>query len=126
MRILVVDDHDVVTRGVAAILSSRKDIEVCDHAFDGKQGVEMARELNPDLIIMDITMPVLDGFGAAKQIRSFLPKVPILFLSMHNGAQLVHQAKAVGAQGFVRKDHASATLLQAVDLLSKNQTFFPY
>ena len=73
---------------------------------------------------MDISMPVLDGFGAARQIRSFLPRVPILFLSMHDGHEVQEQVRAVGAQGFVRKDQAATELLRAVDALSRNKTFF--
>lgn len=125
LRILIADDHEVVMRGVSSLLSSRKDINVINDAFNGKQAVEKAREENPDLIILDISMPVLDGFGAAKQIRSFLPTVPILFLSMHNGTDVIEKARSVGAQGFVRKDEAGRVLLQAVDTLLKRQTFFP-
>jgi DNA-binding NarL/FixJ family response regulator len=110
---------------VASILSARKDIQVIDDACDGKEGVQRAREEHPDMIILDVTMPVLDGFGAAKQIRSFLPNVPILFLSMHNGRTVVQQAKDVGAQGYVKKEEAGSTLLKAVDALSRHETFFP-
>jgi DNA-binding NarL/FixJ family response regulator len=124
MRILIADDHEIVTRGVSSILSTRKDIEVIDDAPDGQEAVRRAQQVNPDLIIMDINMPVLDGFGAARQIRSFLPKVPILFLSMYEGRQIEEQAKAVGGQGFVKKDQAANVLLEAVDTLSKKKTFF--
>ena len=125
MRILIADDHDVVTRGVASILSARKDIEVINHACNGEEAVRKAHETNPDIVILDITMPVLDGFGAAKQIRSFLPNVPILFLSTHNGPGVIEHAKALGAQGYVKKEQASSALLRAVDALSRNETFFP-
>jgi DNA-binding NarL/FixJ family response regulator len=124
LRILVVDDHDIVTKGITAILHSRG-IHVIDDARNGREAVNKARETNPDLIIMDIAMPVLDGFGAAKQIRGFLPNVPILFMSMYSGHQALEQAKAVGAQGFVAKEEAANTLLKAVDAVSKNETFFP-
>jgi DNA-binding NarL/FixJ family response regulator len=124
VRILIADDHDLVTRGLTSILSTRKDVEVIDDAPDGKEAVRKARQEHPDLIIMDISMPVLDGFGAARQIRSFLPKVPILFLSMHAGPYVQEQAKSVGAQGFVNKDQAATELLKAVDTLSRNKTFF--
>jgi len=120
----VADDHEVVTRGVSSILSARKDVEVIDDAQDGRKAIEKAREANPDLIILDITMPVLDGFSAAKEIREFLPKVPILFLSMHEGRHIEEQAKSVGAQGFVRKAEAGADLLNAVDCVLRNETFF--
>jgi DNA-binding NarL/FixJ family response regulator len=124
LRILIADDHEVVTQGVSSILSARKDIEICDDAPDGREAVRKARQVSPDLIILDISMPVLDGFDAARQIRSFLPQVPILFLSMHDGHQVEEQVRAVGAQGFVRKDQAATELLRAVDALSRNKTFF--
>lgn len=124
MRILVSDDHEVVMRGVASILSERKDIEVIDHAPNGKEAVQRAREENPDLIILDISMPILDGFEAAWQIRTFLPKVPILFLSMHEGHHVEEQAKLAGAQGFITKNQAAEGLLKAVDALSRNETYF--
>src|ERR1700687_1679015 len=89
--------------GVTAILSSRQNIEVCGEATNGKEAVEKARELKPDLIIMDVTMPVLDGINSAKEIRTFLPEVPILFFSMHDGVYLVHEAKMAGGPGLELK-----------------------
>jgi DNA-binding NarL/FixJ family response regulator len=111
--------------GVTAILSSRPDIEVCGEASNGKEAVDKARELKPDLIILDVNMPVLDGIHSAKEIRTFLPDVPILFFSMHDGVYLVHEAKMAGVQGLVSKTDARATLLDAVDALAKKQTYFP-
>jgi DNA-binding NarL/FixJ family response regulator len=125
MRCLLVDDHESVRVGVTAILSSRPDIQICGEASNGKEAVEKARELKPDLIILDVTMPVLDGINSAKEIRKFMPDVPILFFSMHNGVYLVHEAKLAGVQGFVSKTDARATLLDAVDALVKKQTYFP-
>ena len=124
VRILVADDHETVTKGIMSILSARKDAHVFDEAKDGTEAIQRAREVKPDLIILDITMPVLDGFEAAKQIKSFLPAVPILFLTMHEGKQVLERAKAVGAQGFVRKDRSGVVLLKAVDALLHKQTFF--
>jgi two-component system, NarL family, nitrate/nitrite response regulator NarL len=125
MRCLLVDDHESVRAGVTAILSSRANIEVCGEASNGREAVEKARELQPDLIILDVTMPVMDGINSAKEIRSFLPDVPILFFSMHDGIYLVHEAKMAGVQGFVSKTDARATLLDAVDALANKQTYFP-
>ena len=125
MRCLLVDDHESVRMGVTAILSSRPSIEICGEASNGKEAIEKARELQPDLIILDVTMPILDGINSAKEIRKFLPEVPILFFSMHNGVYLVHEAKLAGVQGFVSKTEARATLLHAVDALAKKQTYFP-
>jgi DNA-binding NarL/FixJ family response regulator len=125
MRCLLVDDHESVRMGVTAILSSQPSIQICGEASNGKEAIEKARELQPDLIILDVTMPVLDGINSAKEIRKFLPEVPILFFSMHNGVYLVQEAKLAGVQGFVSKTEARATLLDAVDSLSKKQTYFP-
>jgi DNA-binding NarL/FixJ family response regulator len=125
MRCLLVDDYESVRMGVAAILSSRPNIEVCGEASNGKEAIEKARELQPDLIIMDVTMPVLDGINSAKEIRTFLPEVPILFFSMHDGVYLVHEARLAGVQGFVNKTEARAMLLDAVDALVNKQTYFP-
>ncbi len=124
LRVLVADDHETVRMGLCAILKSRTDIEVCAEAKNGEEAVEKARRLSPDLIILDITMPVLGGIEAAHQIRVFLPDVPILFFSMHNTPQVIAIAKSVGAQGFVAQDQMAATLLEAVDALRNGKTFF--
>jgi DNA-binding NarL/FixJ family response regulator len=93
---------------------------------NGREAVEKARQLRPDMIILDITMPLLGGVEAAHQIRVYLPDVPILFYSMHNTPQVVDIAKSVGAQGFVAKNQMAATLLDAVDALRNNGTFFSF
>lgn len=124
MRILIVDDHEAVRKGVRAILRSSPDLEVCGEAINGEDAVAKAQELKPDLIILDITMPVLDGFGAAKEIRN-MSDVPILFYSMNDGRAVMESAKAIGANGFVTKSEPAVVLLKAVSALSKKQTFFP-
>jgi DNA-binding NarL/FixJ family response regulator len=125
MRILVADDHETVRKGVCAILGSRSDFEVCGEAANGADAVEQAVALKPDLVILDITMPVLGGFGAAKELKRLLPEVPILFFSMHDGARFIEEAKRAGVRGFVAKDRAGETLLTAADALLRGQTFFP-
>ena len=125
MRILIVDDHEAVRKGVCAILSSRLDTEICGEAVNGKEAIEKAKELRPDLVILDITMPVLNGFDAAREILKILPQTLIIMLSTHLTNQLVAQAKSSGAKGYVTKNQAGGTLLQAVDSLLNNNTFFP-
>jgi DNA-binding NarL/FixJ family response regulator len=125
LRILVADDHETVRKGVCAILTSKKGIEICGEAANGEEAVQKALELKPDLVILDLTMPVLDGFGAAKRIRKLFPTVPILILSMHDGRQITREAELVGAQGFVSKGEAGRVLLKAVDALANGQRFFP-
>ena len=107
------------------ILSVRPDLEVCAEAATGEEAVEKTRELNPDLVILDITMPVMNGFDAARTIRSFGLNVPILVLTVHKSRQLVEQAQKIGVQGYVTKSDASETLLNAVDAIGQGQSFFP-
>jgi DNA-binding NarL/FixJ family response regulator len=125
LRILIADDHEAVRKGVCAILSSRLDIEVCGEAVNGKEAVEKAKELRPDLIILDVTMPILNGFDVAREIRKSLPGIPLLMLSMHQSAQLVEEAKRIGVKGYVTKTQAAETLLKAVDAVCSDETFFP-
>jgi DNA-binding NarL/FixJ family response regulator len=125
MRVLVVDDHETVRRGVCSILEARKDVEICGEASNGQEAVEKTSELNPDLIVLDVTMPVLDGLSAARQIRTILPEVPILILSMHEGKSIVREAQQAGVQGYVTKSEAANVLLKAVDAVLQGQTFFP-
>ncbi|HEY2352092.1 MAG TPA: response regulator transcription factor [Candidatus Acidoferrum sp.] len=125
LRILVADDHEAVRKGVCVILSSREDIEVCGEAANGQEAIDKAHELNPDLVILDVTMPVVSGIDAAEFIRQSLPHVPILLLSMHDSVQIIDQARKIGVRGFVSKSDAATTLLQAVDALLRNETFFP-
>jgi DNA-binding NarL/FixJ family response regulator len=126
IRILIADDHDAVRRGVRAVLLSRDDIQVCAEASDGSEAITKALQSKPDLIILDLTMPILGGFAAAKELRRLLPDTPILFYSMHQGEHLIREAQQMGVQGFVSKSNISDTLLDAVDsLVLHKTTFFP-
>jgi DNA-binding NarL/FixJ family response regulator len=126
LRVLIADDHESVRKGVCVILGTRGDIEVCGEASNGREAIDKAKELQPDLIILDITMPVLSGIDAAEVIRTALPHVPILFLSMHQSRQIVAEAKRIVVQGYVRKSEAATTLLNAVDAVLRNKPFFPH
>jgi DNA-binding NarL/FixJ family response regulator len=125
LRILIADDHEAVRKGVCTILSAREDVEICGEAENGKEAIEKAHALKPDLVILDITMPVLSGFEAAREIRKTLPQVPILILSMHESNQLIEEAKKIGVQGYVTKTQVGGKLLQAVDAVLRKETFFP-
>jgi DNA-binding NarL/FixJ family response regulator len=115
-----------VRRGVRSILHSRPDVEVCGEASDGKEAIEKALELKPDVIVLDLTMPVMGGFAAAAELRHRLPDLPILFYSIHEGAYLMAEAKRLGVQGFVSKSRISDTLLEAIDaVVVRKTTFFP-
>lgn len=124
MKILIVDDHEASRAGVRTVLESRG-LEVCGEAADGREALAKALQLRPDLVILDITMPVLDGFTAAREISKRLPGVGILLLSMHESASMVNVAKSSGARGYVAKSEGIARLLKAVDAIAHNETFFP-
>jgi len=122
---LVADDHEAVRTGVCTILQSRGDVEICGQAVNGREAVQKAGELNPDLVLLDITMPVLDGLGAAREIRELFPSIIVLFLSMHEGEHMANLARSSGASGYVSKSASSDVLLKAVDIVIAHGTYFP-
>jgi DNA-binding NarL/FixJ family response regulator len=124
VRILVVDDFQTVRKGVCAILSSREDIEVCAEAASGEEAVRMAKELRPDVVIMDFSMPGMDGLEASKRILREFPGLPILMFSMHKMEALTQAAKNAGVLGFVTKGESAQNLLQAVDSVLRKEPFF--
>jgi DNA-binding NarL/FixJ family response regulator len=125
LRVLVVDDHESVRKGVCSILASRRDIELCGEAADGSEAIDRARNLKPDLIVMDISMPIMDGMSASREIRQILPSAAIIVLSMHDSSQLMDSARQLGLRGYVTKSEAATRLLQAVDSVVAGNPFFP-
>lgn len=124
VRILVADDFETVRKGICAILSTRDDIEVCAEAANGEEAVRKTRELKPDVVIMDFSMPVMDGLSAAKKILETYPSMPILMFSMHKLQALTEAAKNAGLRGFVTKGESARNLLKAVDNILHNEPFF--
>jgi len=106
------------------VLAARPDIQVCGEARNGEEAVQLAAELLPDLIILDLTMPVLNGLGAAERIKKLLPEIPILILSMHDGNSLLETFRRIGGRGYVPKNQASERLLEAVDSLARGEAYF--
>lgn len=123
MRILIADDHEIVRAGIRAILLWRSDVEVIE-ASNGQEAIDLARKTKPDLIILDVTMPVLTGIQAAQRLKQEMPKIPILILSMHEGPGLAHELRAIGVQGYVSKSETVTTLPEAIDALLDGGTFF--
>ena len=105
-------------------MESRSDLQLCGEAANGQEAFLKCLEVFRDLIILGVTMPVLDGFHAAKKIRERLPEVPILMLSMHDGPEMIRMSQSVGAQGFINKDQISEVLLKAIDVLLAGGNFF--
>jgi two-component system, NarL family, nitrate/nitrite response regulator NarL len=124
-RILVADGHEMMREAVRGILESRDDLEVCGEAADGKECIRKTRELKPDLVILDLSMPVIDGLETARIIRKFFPRIRILIFSVHQKSAFVEEAKAIGVAGVVNKLEKSQVLLRAVDAVLQDQTFFP-
>lgn len=124
LRILIADDHEVARHGIRALLESHAGWDVCAEAKDGREAVELASTVNPDLILLDIGMPNLNGLEAARQILASSPEIPILILTMHDSEQVVREVLRAGARGFLLKSDAGRDLVAAVEALQMKRTFF--
>jgi DNA-binding NarL/FixJ family response regulator len=124
MRILVADDHDIFRRGLKQLLSSKPGWEVCAEARNGREAVAVAERVKPDVVVMDISMPDLNGLEAMRQIRKSLPKTEFVILTLHISDKLVHEIVREGARAYVLKSDADQDLLAAVEALSSQRTFF--
>jgi PAS domain S-box-containing protein len=122
VRILIADDHEIVRRGVRSLLKSRSDWLVCGEAVDGVDAVRKAKELKPDVIVLDISMPQMNGLEAARQIRTEVPQSEILILSQHGAAEMERTALRAGARAYVSKTDVSRDLLAAVEALSQHHS----
>lgn len=124
LRILIADDHEVARRGIRALLENHPGWEVCGEAKDGREAVELASRTNPDLILLDIGMPNLNGLEAARQVLAESPDIAILILTMHDSDQVVREVLRAGARGFLLKSDAGRDLVAAVEALQLQRTFF--
>jgi DNA-binding NarL/FixJ family response regulator len=123
MRVLIADDHEVVRKGVRSLLRTQQHIDICGEAVDGRDAVEKARLLHPDLVLMDISMPKLNGLEATKEIRSTIPQTEVVILSAHETAQMVKQALHAGAHGYVVKSSISKNLFSALEKVGRHEIF---
>jgi len=123
-RILIADDHEIVRRGIRALLENHPGWEVCGEAIDGRVAVEKTRDLHPDLVLIDVGMPNLNGLDAARQILSNAPSTRVLVLTVHESEQIVRDVLEVGARGFVLKSDAARDPVAAVEALQNRSTFF--
>ena len=120
-QVLIADDHEMLRRGVRTTLQTEPDLEICGEAVNGQDAVDKARELHPDLVILDINMPVLNGLVAVRQILRYCPSTKIVIFSVHDSDQTRQEVRAVGAHGFVSKGKDSHDLLRVVrDVLKRN------
>ncbi|MGA2149711.1 MAG: response regulator transcription factor [Bryobacteraceae bacterium] len=124
MRILLVDDHQVVRRGVAGlIVDARPDWEVCGEASTGREAVAAAASLRPDIVVMDISMPDMNGLEATREILKNSPDIEVLVLSMHESDQMVHDVLGAGARGYILKRDAGNDLITALEALRQHKLF---
>jgi DNA-binding NarL/FixJ family response regulator len=124
VRIVLADDHTVMRNGLRLLLERQPNLKVVGEAADGRQAVALSESANPDVVIMDIGMPNLNGIEAARQIVSHNPRTAIAILSMHSDESYVIRALKAGARAYLLKDSAEADLLAAVRALSEGKSFF--
>jgi DNA-binding NarL/FixJ family response regulator len=124
IRVLLADDHGVVRKGLRFLLESEPDMEVAGEASDGREAVDSAAKLNPDIVVMDIAMPRLNGIDATAQIVKHYPAVGVIVLSMHSDEEYLVRTLTAGAKGYLLKDSAESDLVTAVRTVAKGKPFF--
>jgi DNA-binding NarL/FixJ family response regulator len=123
-RILVADDHAIVREGLCLLLENENDFEICGYAKTGREAVELAESLRPEIVLLDIWMPELTGLEAARQIKRVLPDAELLIFTANESEDLVRQVFAAGAKSFIQKADASSHLIEAIKSLRDHKPFF--
>jgi DNA-binding NarL/FixJ family response regulator len=124
LRVLIADDHDVVRKGLRMLIEEHPGWEVCGEARSGREAAEKAVELNPDVIVIDVSMPDLNGLEATRQIRKACPKTEVLVITHHDSDEMAGEALDAGARGYVLKSDSDRDLVNAVEALSHHKPFF--
>jgi DNA-binding NarL/FixJ family response regulator len=123
LRILIVDDHEIFRRGLRTVLETRPDFVICGEATDGLEAIEKTKALDPDILVMDVSMPRVDGLQALRIIREQSPRSKVLILSQHDSTFMLEAAVKAGAGGYVTKSQVARCLLTAIDNLSQGRPF---
>ncbi|HEY3037406.1 MAG TPA: response regulator transcription factor [Pyrinomonadaceae bacterium] len=124
LRVLLADDHDVVRRGLSDMINAHQGWEVCGEAANGREAVKLSQALKPDVAVLDLYMPELNGLEATRQIRRESPQTQVLIFTMHETETLIREVLAAGARGYVLKSDAGRHLMSAVEALSHHKPFF--
>ncbi len=122
-RVLLVDDHEILRRGLRSILETRKDWEIVGEATTGREAVQKVDELKPDVVVMDISMPELNGLEAVRQIVRLAPRTEVLVLTMHESEDLVREVLEAGARGYLLKSDAASQLIAAIETLRVHKPY---
>jgi DNA-binding NarL/FixJ family response regulator len=123
IRILVADDHEIVRQGLRALVESQPGWEVVGEAVDGREAVDKAKRLSPDIVVLDVSMPNLNGLEATRQIRKALPDTEVLVLTMHDSEPLVREVLEAGARGYVLKSDAGRELVTALQAVLQHRPY---
>jgi DNA-binding NarL/FixJ family response regulator len=123
-RVMFVDDHAVVRRGLRALVEGVPGWEVCAEAADGHEALQVAVETQPDIVVMDLSMPKLSGVDATLQLKKLLPDVEVLILTMHESDRLAGQVLRAGARGYLLKSESEGKLMEALEALSRHRSYF--
>src|ERR1700722_9287192 len=124
LRILIADDHDLMVRGIRDLLLAHAGWEVCAEAHTGREAVEKTETSKPDIVVMDISMPELNGIVAAKKIRKSSPNIEVLILSLHFSDQVVREVLEAGIRGYIIKSDSDRDLVRAIESLANHKPFF--
>src|SRR5262245_31996569 len=124
IRILLADDHNIVRKGLRGTLEEYDGWSVCGEASNGRDAVRLAMELKPDIVVLDLTMPELNGIEATWQIKKSLPQTEILIFTMHDTEEMILRAFEAGARGFVLKSNDELELVEAIKVVSRHKPFF--
>ena len=124
LRILLADDHDLLRRGLRTLVEAQAGWEVCAEAVTGREAVEKAKVTKPDVVVMDLSMPLLNGLEATRQIRKLLPEVEVLILTLHDSDQLVPELLEAGARGYLLKSDSERELVVAIQALRRHKSYF--
>jgi DNA-binding NarL/FixJ family response regulator len=123
-RVMLVDDHEIVRKGVRALVETRHEWVLCAEVADGLTALKVAKETQPDLVVLDISMPGVSGLDLILQLKNQLPKVEILVLTMHESERMMAQALRAGARGYLLKTECGDNVIEALSALSRHQAYF--